>query len=181
MQPNQQLTKNGMQVCLFPLPRLHVTQGINTTFTHFNSLAMDFIGWTTQARLYAPCDMICTSSSTGIIRYTSLAPVFFADGTSDYFTIMVIHDNNTYPVGRIVLQGEWFANTGTEGNITGDHTHIETKRGFWEGWEERVPGSNKMKNQVEPFLLFAINDTIITQSGGYDWREVQPGLPIWLM
>ena len=182
MRPYQTLSKNGLQVCLFPLERLHVTQGINTIFTHFNSLAIDFIGYGPQARLYAPCDMISVARdvSNAVIVYTSLSPVVFADGTSDYFTIMVIHDDNTYPIGRVVTQGEWFANTGTSGYVTGDHVHIETKRGLWEGWTERVPGSNKMKNQVEPFKLFAVNDTTITDDEGYTWLSVQAGLPVWL-
>ena len=60
--------------------------------------------------------------------------VHFADGSIDYLGIIVYHDNditnNTYSnIGDIKRQGEVFNHTGTGGNVTGDHVHLETGKG----------------------------------------------------
>ena len=51
----------------------------------------------------------------------------------DYLTLTVYHDqditNGLITVGTVKLQGEQFNRTGTGGQVTGDHMHLETGYG----------------------------------------------------
>ena len=182
MQAYQKLTgSSGRQVALFPLDVLHVTQGIDGSYSHQGSNAMDFVGTSPLYPMYAPCDLISVWKITGHIAYTSLAPVDFVDGTSDYLTIMFVHDDDVYNLGRVVRQGEPIAKTGTTGNVTGDHIHIEVKRGSWQGLIQNSYGVYQMPNNLPPFQLLAINNTVVINDFGYPWKEYQTGIPIWML
>ncbi|MBO7611745.1 MAG: hypothetical protein J6T23_05995 [Elusimicrobia bacterium] len=66
--------------------------------------------------------------------WQSVNPVHFADGSIDYLGIIAYHDNDiqngTYStVGTIKRQGEIFNRTGTGGNVSGDHIHLEVGKG----------------------------------------------------
>lgn len=66
--------------------------------------------------------------------WQSVEKVHFADDTLDYLGIIVYHDNDiqngTYSaVGTIKRQGEIFNRSGTGGNVSGDHVHLETGKG----------------------------------------------------
>ena len=179
-----------MQVVLFPLEVLHITQGMDNPFSHAGSFAVDFKGTTVNAQLYAPCDMMLVARSWFWVAYTSLRPVKFANGNSGYFTIWIIHDDDQYFIPRTVLQGYPLAKTGTAGNATGDHVHIETKVGIWEGQIQNSEGVWMMKNSAPPTEFFVINDTTIIEDNGYPWGTFSggypfspygEGLPIWML
>ena len=170
---------NGKQNCVFPLEYMYMSQGEGGSYSHQGSLAMDFIGWGSGGRIYqcpyyAPCDLelvsVVSSGSHGY-AYTSTQEVNFIDGTTDYFTILVLHDDNVYSVGRTVSQGGLLGNTGTTGNVSGDHVHIEAKKGNWEGWEVNSYNVLCMKNADHIYNLLGVNDTVLVNDGGYNWRE----------
>lgn len=172
--------QNGKQNCVFPLEFMYLTQGENTGSTHKGTDAMDFQGMynasTRRYRCpyYAPCDMtlvaIGDSNNHGYV-YTSDNEVNFIDGTSGYFTIIVAHDNTSYSVGRHVAQGQMLGQTGTYGRVSGDHVHMEAKKGQWQGLVENSYGIWHMKNSTHLYDLFGVDDTFLLVTGGYNWRE----------
>ncbi len=85
-----------MERARFPMEFLRVTQGPNTG-SHAGSKAMDFGGKDTGCdAVYAPFTgrvaRVRTDSSHETY-FESLEPVEFADGTVDYMTVTLMHDN----------------------------------------------------------------------------------------
>ena len=123
---------------------------------------------------YAPCDMelvsIADSNNHGY-AYTSLNNVNFIDGTSDRLTLLVAHDNDIYYVGRRVNQGDLLGRTGTYGNVTGDHVHMEAKKGTYEGLVQNSQNVYMLKNSTHIYDLLGVNDTILLHDLNYNWRE----------
>ena len=172
--------QNNKQNTVFPLEFMYLTQGENGGYSHQGSYAMDFQGMSSPStRLlrcpyYAPVDLrlvaIADSNSHSYV-YTSLQEVNFIDGTSDYFTILVAHDDTSYSVGRTVAQGYELGRTGTYGNVTGDHVHMEVKKGTYEGCHTNSEGVYMLTNSTHLYDLFGVDDTVLLVDGGYNWRE----------
>lgn len=132
----------NIQKCYFPMEYLRITQNENEG-THLGSLAMDFGGKDTSKEwCFAPCDLRVVRiredvDNCGEIYFESLSPVLFADGTTDYLHLLMIHDNNSASLKKddIVYQGEKFYREG--GKYKGDvdyyaaHVHIEAGKGKW--------------------------------------------------
>lgn len=177
---HQYVGSNGKQNVVFPLEFMYMTQPEGGSYSHAGTYAMDFQGMsspsTRQYRCpyYAPCDLqmvaISDSSSHGYV-YTSINEVNFIDGTTGYFTILVAHDNTSYSVGRRVAQGYELGKTGTYGNVTGDHVHIEVKKGQYEGLTQNSQGVWMLKNSTHLYDLIGVNDTVLLVDYGYNWRE----------
>lgn len=171
---------NNKQNTMFPLEVMYVTQGEGGSYSHAGTYAMDFQGmYNASSRryrcpYYAPVDMrmvaIADSASHSYV-YTSLQEVNFIDGTSGYFTILVAHDDTSYNVGRIVNQGQMLGQTGTYGISTGDHVHIEAKKGTYEGCHYNSDGIYMLTNSTHLFDLMGVDDTLILVSGGYNWID----------
>lgn len=171
---------NGKQNAVFPLEIMYLTQGEGGSYSHAGTYAMDFQGMynpsTRRYRCpyYAPCNMrlvaIADSSSHGYV-YTSENEVNFIDGTTGYLTMLVAHDNTSYSVGRRVAQGYELGKTGTYGNVTGDHVHMECKKGQWEGLVRNQEGVYMLKNSTHIYNLLGVDDTMLLVDGGYNWRE----------
>lgn len=192
MLPNQTLIDTlGNQVALFPLDRLHITQGENGSYSHQGSLAIDFIGSTTLYPYYAPVDLKLVSVTPSGYIYQSKNPVRWVNNYLEHFCMWVVHDNNeTYSIGREVNQGQFLGKTGTRGNVTGDHLHLEVSQGTYVGIEQNSQGVWVLKNQVSMVQLFDVRNTVRVNDYGYSWMEynggvVPPtqrkGLPVWLM
>lgn len=177
---------NGKQNCMFPLEIMYLTQGEDTGSTHRGTYAMDFQGMynasTRRYRCpyYAPCDLelvAIAGSTSHTYAYTSLNEVNFVDGTSGYFTIVVAHDDTVYNVGRRVMQGQELGKTGDYGVASGDHVHIEVKKGQYEGLVQNQYGYWMLKNANHLYDLFGVNDTMLLVTGGYNWQEFSPTPP----
>lgn len=177
---------NGYQVALFPLQQLYVSQGDTGTYSHDFSryYATDCLGYINGNRVYrcpcyAPCDieLIWKDSTECCAMWKSRQKVHLADGSISYIGIIIYHDNdiqnNTYySIGTIKGQGEEFCKTGTGGNVTGDHIHIEIGKG--------VPNLSQYKyhflentscKRIRIFNALYINDTTIIQNwSGYNWK-----------
>lgn len=171
---------NNKQNTMFPLEVMYVTQGEGGSYSHAGTYAMDFQGMynvsTRRLRCpyYAPVDMqmvaIADSASHSYV-YTSLSEVNFVDGTTGYFTILVAHDDTAYSIGRRVNQGQMLGQTGTYGISTGDHVHIEAKKGTYEGCHYNSDGVYMLTNSTHLYDLMGIDDTLIAVDGGYNWLD----------
>ena len=172
--------QNGKQNAVFPLEFMYLTQGEFSQGTHKGMYAMDFQGMynvsTRRYRCpyYAPVDLelvaIADPASHAYV-YTSINEVNFIDGTSGYLTILVAHDDDSYSVGRRVAQGYELGKTGTYGVATGDHVHMEVKKGQYEGLVRNEYNIAMMKNETHIYDILGVNDTVLLVDGGYNWRE----------
>lgn len=185
---------NNKQNFLFPLTDLYLTQGYGTdTYSHNGTYAMDFAGYYNGLRManapyYAPFDCTCVAKWGSIgqrVVWTSDYPVNFVDGTTDYATIEFVHDDNapSINVGDHKLQGEVIGHTGTYSptTVTGDHVHIEAKKGTYEGHHENSYGVYMLTNSRPLTDLIGVNDTQILHSEyrgvTYTWYQFATNTP----
>ena len=193
---------NGNQVALFPMEGFHISQTDYGTYSHGGGAvywATDYLGWGDSGRIlrcpcYAPVDikLIFKNQTNSMSVWESLTPVHLANGTINYLTITCYHDNdiedgNYYSVGTIKLQGEEFFKTGTGGNVSGDHLHLETGYGRYTSSSSTGEGTAEYKYHITDYTtpkrlhnydaLF-INDTNpIETPQHYDWKTFQGGSP----
>lgn len=183
---------NGKQVALFPLNGFHISQRDDETYSHVPSRywATDYLGWNSSGRVYrdpcyAPVDIECVwlNRTECMAIWESLQPVHMVNDRIDYLTIIVYHDNDIEngitQIGTIKRQGQEFNRTGTGGNVTGDHVHLETGYGRFTSPAnhyhiENSGGVNRLHN----YDCLYINDTDPIQSpGSYVWRTFTGGHP----
>lgn len=197
MQPNQtMIDENSKQVCLFPLVGFAISQPWWGTFTHDQSryYATDFVPYDSngnrifRAPCYAPVDikLLWYDTTECCALWQSVDKVHFANGSIDYLGIIVYHDNDiangTYSnVGDIIRQGQIFNRTGTGGNVTGDHVHLETGIGEvnLNQYRYHFLDNTDCRRLVPDDALF-INDTLIVASSfdsGYSWSTYADPLP----
>lgn len=179
---------DGKEVMLFPLPYIYISQGENESFSHAGILAIDFLGWDSngrvyQAPMYAPCSCRCVAtidvSNKGRI-FQSLDVVHTPNGLQ-YVTFMWFHDDNPIAsVGDTFTQGDLIGHTGTAGNVTGDHTHMNMANGSFNpnNYWEHVPPDNhgELVNSAHIYDICYTNDTTIVNGYGYNWREYSGGV-----
>ena len=181
------VANDGKEVMLFPLPYIYISQGEYESFSHAGILAIDFLGWDSngrvyQAPMYAPCSCRCVAtidaSNKGRI-FQSIDPVHTPNGLQ-YVTFMWFHDNNPIAsVGDTFTQGDLIGHTGTAGYVTGDHTHMNMANGAFNPnnyWEHVPPDNNgELVNSAHIYDICYTNDTIIVNGYGYNWREYSGG------
>lgn len=117
---------NGYQYCLFPLDYVYCTQVSGpSSLSHCCGHPCDWIGRTNRYPYYAPCDCHRTGiiASNGQTIYTSDNPVWTPSGLS-YVSFLFAHDNNI-PSQTSFRQGQLIGHTGTAGQVTGDHVHLD--------------------------------------------------------
>ena len=176
---------DGYDVMLFPLEYMNISQDEYGQYSHQDILAMDFLGWGANGRIllcpyYAPCNCRCigtTSSENRIFQSTD--KVHLADGTLDYVSWVCAHDNTPISVGTTLFQGTIMGHTGTAGNVTGDHLHLNIAKGVYQNWE-RVPPSNnwQLKNSMHIYNACYVNDTVIINGENHDWKTYTGPTPI---
>lgn len=184
-------TNKGVEILLFPLDEMYITQGENGSISHV--LAMDFVGWSNSTGqinkypFYAPCSLICVekkyTNSQAYIIYNSVSEVLRADGSIGKISIVVMHDDAPiYNVGDTVNQGALLGHTGTSGYATGDHTHFNVANGDYVGWDNLGNGFSELTNSMHLYNAFFVNDTTIYNGYGYDWKTytgaTEPDIPI---
>ena len=169
----------GYEIAYFPMQYLNITQGVNGSFSHQGTLAIDLAGKDSgKDAVYAPFTGVIKkiyTNSGNFVWLESSNPVLFADGTIDYMTIMIGHDNDVSDlyVGKVIKQGEHFYSEGDAGYATGNHIHLECAKGKFKsnGWYENSNGNWMIYNTVNPFdALVLKSDVIIKSSYGYNWR-----------
>lgn len=190
MQAGQTLTGDGgLQVCLFPLPVLNVTQTSSPgSFSHCCGHPFDCVGNTTSANYYAPCDMrliYAGPSANGMPRIWQSQQKVITPGGVGYVCIEFGHDNNPpySTVGSTVKQGKLIGHTGTAGMVTGDHVHIDQAHGTGKTLVDYgivCSGGNEcwaLDDSVQPTDIFYINDTTIINSMGLSFQTYDGGTP----
>ncbi|MEE1125348.1 MAG: hypothetical protein U0L18_05350 [Acutalibacteraceae bacterium] len=167
---------DGYEVLLFPLEYLYMSQDEGGDYSHAGTLAMDFLGWSASGRVYhcnyyAPCSCTCIASTESANRiWQSDNQVHLADGTLSVVTWVVAHDNLPPAVGTHLHQGDRMGATGTAGQATGDHLHLNIARGAYANWERVPPNNNwQLKNSIHIYDACYVNDTTIVQGYGHNW------------
>lgn len=177
MRANQRLVaSDGYEVMLFPLEYLYMSQDEGGDYSHAGTLAMDFLGWGISGRVYscpyyAPCSCTCIGSTESANRiWQSNNKVHLPDGSLDYVSWVVAHDNFPPNVGTVLTQGDLMGHTGTAGFVTGDHVHLNVAKGTYDGWERVPPNNNyQLKNSMHIYNACYVNDTTILQGYGHNW------------
>lgn len=137
MKKGQTSKRGGYEDILFPMEICNITQGDNTG-THKGTYATDLAGKDTGRDLfYAPFSVVCKAvdaANGNAVWWESQNKVRFADGTIDYATIMIVHDNSLggIYVGAKYKQGIQIAQEGTAGKATGNHLHFEIAKGKYD-------------------------------------------------
>jgi len=176
---------DGKEVMLFPLPYMYISQGEGESFSHAGILAIDFMGWDANGRVYnAPMYAPCSCTCVAIIDTYNNGRVFQSNDVVhtpnglQYVTFMCFHDNNPIAsVGDTFTQGDIFAHTGTAGGVTGDHTHFNTANGQYAGWENVPPDNNgELINSEHIYDICYVNDTVLVEDYGYNWVEYSGGV-----
>lgn len=163
---------------LFPMEVMTISQGVNDPFSHAGTMNIDLAGKDSGSDpIFAPADITVKwfgGDSNGIIVWTN-EPVLFADGTVNYASIRILHDNDisNLRVGQVYKQGDIFYQEGTAGWATGNHIHFNVAKGRTTEMvkHSEVPnGYSDLKGSVHPASALFINNTTIKKNIGYDWK-----------
>lgn len=171
------------ELALFPMTYMNITQGVNGATSHINTNAIDIAGRDGGIDdLFAPFTCVVKKKFTdlyggNVVWIQSVNPVHYADGSLDYMTILLVHDNDTSDlwVGKVIPQGTVFFQEGTSGAAYGNHVHMEVGRGAFtgSGWHEN-PNPNMswiVNGSMVPWdALFIEPSTVRLSDYGYNWR-----------
>ena len=166
-----------MEKAVLMMDYLRVTQKANNEFSHKGDCALDLGGKDsgrddlkapftgTVKRIYEDCNAVWLQSNE---------KVKYADGTEDYMTLLVFHDNSvtSLKVGKVIKQGTVFYQEGTKGYATGNHIHLTISKGKFtgSGWHQNKYGVWVANNQYDVHkALFLDSKTKVIDDGGYDW------------
>ena len=173
--------ENNVEVCLFPLEYMYISQGEGGSYSHQGRWAIDFLGWDENGRkyhcpYYAPCSCKVVQHGTYYNVWQSLNQVITPSGKK-YVTFVVMHDDTPPPLGTTVYQGGLIGHTGTATSpggtpVTGDHVHMSGANGTFQGW---INGGKDLRNREHLYNLFFVNDTTILDGFGYNWRIYDGG------
>lgn len=181
---------DGHEVCLFPMDMLYVTQVSGpSSLSHCCGHPIDIVGNTPQYPLYAPfsCHLVWSWSDGNERSYTSDNEVWCATPngngwTLGYVTVCFTHQNNP-PTKTSFKQGELIAHTGTSGNVTGDHCHLD---------QSTLPNVGNvsfgvtcaygnlcyaLQGSTDPTKIYFINNTNVVQTLGLNFATYEGGGP----
>lgn len=181
MKKEQTSVKNGIQNILFPVEHLNISQGNNGSYSHQGINALDLAGYQGGCSpVYAPFDAVCIGIDEpnlgNAVFWQSQKKVRFADGTLDYATIMLMHDNDLTGIyiGAKFSQGTQIGNAGTAGRATGNHTHFEIAKGkFSHKYDQNnSTGVYHLPNSISADKCCFIDGTDILDGNGMKWKRV---------
>lgn len=183
MKKGQKLsTSSGVQVALYPMVYLGISQGVLDSYSHKGRLAIDMIGNGTGAdEAFAPYD--CTIAWIGgkdnIVVWNSDNPHLWANGLVEYshFCMMHMNDISHLKVGMSFKQGDVIYREGVAGSASANHIHYNVAKGrYSKGYPLRLNefGKYELYNEVHPVEVLFINDTLIYKDKGYAWKTYKP-------
>ncbi len=169
-----------MQKFYFIMKKLRVTQKAFSTYSHSGSLAHDYGGADIGSdAIYAPCDMIVKRvrlQANGEIYLQSVNYVQFADGTSNYASMILIHgDNRHLKAGQIIKQGEYITAEGGWGNgnpnMYAKHIHVEAFKGKFSSTTQAINqyGTYTIEKQNELQKMFILQQDCEILKNGEEW------------
>lgn len=183
MKKGQTSVRNGIEDILFPMEICNITQGDNVG-THSGTYAVDLAGKDTGRDFaYFPFSAksvaLDTARNGNAVIWESLNKVRFADGTVDYCCMMIIHDNDPtgFAVGSVYKQGQQMAQEGTAGFATGNHLHVEVKKGKFERGVYGMYDKNKfgvyhLRSNI-PIEKACFMDGTTIKSGTANWKYLK--------
>lgn len=167
------------QLALLPIDHIHITQGEFGTYSHYagskNEYGMDFVvAGQVRYPLKAPCDseVIAVLPEYAQVVWKSRKPVMCADGQKRHIWYRIIHDWNfdRWKVGDKINKGEHIGNTGSAGNSSGDHLHLDVFKYKPDvAWYNQLGVYDEMLHNYD---VFATNNVkSIVEGLGYDWKK----------
>jgi hypothetical protein len=185
-----------MNYLIYPCKTMRITQnylGKTSHYPHTTGLPSDYpidegCEDTGKDKIYCPCDKMKVrriygvgTGGTNTLWLESTDKTDFADGTLDYFTMMITHpddaDLKNIRVGDVFTRGQAITKEGRDG-ATANHLHISAGKGKFKGngWIKNTKGKyvlNCTKGAYKPERLFYINPefTDVISTGGITFRE----------
>lgn len=183
------VASDGHEVCLFPMDMLYITQLSGpSSLSHCCGHPIDIVGNTPHYPLYAPfsCHLVWSWPDGNERSYTSDDMVWYATPSGNgwtlgYVTVCYTHQNNP-PTKTSFKQGELIAHTGTAGNVTGDHCHLD---------QSTLPNVGNvsygvtcaygnlcyaLNGSTDPTKIYFINDTNVVQTLGLNFSTWEGGV-----
>ena len=161
----------------FGMYSLNITQGRYSSFSHSGVNAVDIAGNDSGINnFYAHQDYKITQKFTGEygngFAFQSVNKMKFKDGSSDYLTLLMWHDNyiNDLTIGQVIKSGSIMFSEGTSGYATGNHIHLECGKGHQHisslppDYGMHIPHWTNIEN-----VFYLVEDTVIINDGGYNW------------
>lgn len=180
MKQGQKSIRNKIQDILFPMEYMNITQGNNGQYSHQGVYALDLAGRNAgQDLVFAPFDVICmardSAQNGNAAFWQSTQRVRFANGSIDYATIMLIHDNTINGIykGARYAQGTQIAQEGTAGNAIGNHIHFEIAQGkFSHMYDKNKYGTYHLPNAMSADQCCFIDETIMVNDNAMNWKKL---------
>ena len=186
-----------MNYLTYPMKTMRITQNYNGKTSHYPHAAghpkdypVDEGGKDTgKDKIYCPCDKMKVrriygvgTGGTNTLWLESCEKVTFADGTTDYFTMMITHPNDAdlkgIRVGDCFLRGEAITKEGSDG-ATANHLHISGGKGRFKGngWAKNSKGKYVLDctgGGCKPEKLFYVDldFTKVLSKGGIDFKTL---------
>lgn len=181
-----------MEKLIFPMKVMNITQGVNGALSHRGTNAIDNAGKDTGIdEVYAPCTMKCVykdnEKNGNACFFESTEKVQFANGSIDFASFLFIHDNdiNDIKIGEHFSKGQVVYQEGTAGKATGNHVHIEVKRGAIPKNANRYPydlngyGVYSLPDNIHPASAFFVDGVIIKNGYDYQWKTTKEKISSW--
>ena len=184
--PVKSVRADAIQPAIWFMDDLNITQVPGGDYSHAGTLNFDVKG-VNNTNIKAPfdCEIVEIfygekAANTVIIQSTS--PVRYADGTVDFMSMAVGHDNDISDcyIGKIISQGEVYCQNGNYGNATGVHSHVTCIRGKYTdhpGWVQVSTENWTFQNAIDPttaFFLHASTNVVETMGLNFQRETVPP-------
>lgn len=179
----------------YPCKVMSITQGYIGNYSHephTTGTPKDYpwdeaCGTTARSPMYCPCDEMkikrIYTKGTNTIWLESTTKAFFADGTSDYVTLLVTHPNDSdikrLKEGQKFKRGNLICYEGTDGNATGNHFHFAVGKGKIKGngWAQNTKGKwvlTTVNGSKKPETMFYIDPkfTTVKKTQGIKFKDL---------
>lgn len=173
--------ENGVQLAVYFGEVMKITQDVNGGYSHKGTKNMDDGGKDSGIDpFFAPYDGNYGWKQSGTaptgIAFDSSKKVRTANLGIKYVIMFAWHDNNISDIwkDKFVAQGDHFYDEGTAGRATGNHIHfgVTVSDTPYDGSYPLIQnefGNWEIKNEVNPWDVFFVNDTRILNGMGHKW------------
>ena len=188
-----------MNYLTYPCKNMRITQSYKGKTSHYphtvgkpKDYPIDEGGKDTgKDTIYCPCDEMKVmrvfgvgTGGTNTIWLESTQKVDFADGTKDFFTMLITHPNDAdlvnIKVGETFLRGQAITKEGSDG-VAANHLHISGGKGKFKGngWSANSKGKwvlTTTAGACKPEKLFYIDPsfTKVRSKGSLAFKELPP-------